>query len=65
MAKNTISTDIVGFPRSPDPGSAAWRQARGLMLISDHVRIYSAQRAPRDRYSIPMPNDLVSIRSKR
>jgi hypothetical protein len=37
----------------------AWRKARGLLTISDHIRAYRAIRAPRGDYAVPLPGDLI------
>lgn len=40
-------------------GGYAWLRARGLLTISDHVRLYRAIRTPRGAYRCPLPEDLI------
>ena len=42
------------------PNGYAWRRARGLLTIRDHVRIYQARRYPRAILGrLPLPADLL------
>ena len=44
------------------PGSYAWLKARGLLVISDHVREYRAVRLPCGPYRVPLPTDYLEVR---
>ena len=51
MSKHSTRVPIGGY---------AWRKARNLLTISDHVRRYRAVRVSRGPYSVPLPGDLIS-----
>ena len=50
MSKHSTHVPIGGY---------AWRKARELLTISDHVRRYRAIRVPRGPYPVPLPSDLL------
>jgi hypothetical protein len=51
---------LVGSPIELGCSAYKWRKARGLLTISDHIRVYRAIRAPRGNYAVPMPDDLIA-----
>lgn len=48
---------------APQPiGGYAWRKARNLLGIRDHIRLYRAVRVPRGPYRVPLPGDYLEAR---
>lgn len=50
-------TRVLRLPY-PEPGSRAWRRARGLQTLSDLSHEYEAVRNSRGDYSVSLPEDL-------
>ena len=47
------------YSAPPPIGGYAWRKARNLLGIRDHIRLYRAIRVPRGPYWVPLPGDLI------
>lgn len=51
---------ITYLPAVP-PGSYRWRAAHGLLVLSDHIRLYQARCYLCGCGHVPMPDDLIEV----